>query len=102
MTRIATSPRNPALQTLKTMRRPRLLIRAARFGLADYNRVRDLKRLMKVTKVPAPRRALDGLLALEAELEARRLSGEASYSIARHVEALIALMAESRQISERG
>ncbi|HHH89073.1 MAG TPA: hypothetical protein ENK45_00745 [Aliiroseovarius sp.] len=90
---------NP-LAVLKSLRRPRLLIRAARFGLAEYNRERDLKRLMRATRAPSPRRAMEGLLALEAELEAGRKNGAASYSVARHVEALIALMAESRLVSE--
>ncbi len=88
------------LATLKSLRRPRLLIRAARFGLAEYDRERDLKRLFKVSRAPSPRTALDGLLAVEAELEAARKSGAVSYSIARHVETLIALMGESRLVSE--
>ena len=84
-----------ALKALKALRRPRLLIRAARFGIVDYNRERDLKRLMQVVAPPPPAIALDGLLAAEAEAEARRMSGAAGYSVARHVELLIALMAES-------
>ncbi len=31
---------------LANLRRPRLLIRAARFGLQDYRRDRDLRRLL--------------------------------------------------------
>ena len=33
-------------QMLAEIRRPRLLIRAARFGMTEYNRDRDLKRLL--------------------------------------------------------
>ncbi len=33
------------LAVLSRLRRPKLLIRAARFGLADYNRERDLRRV---------------------------------------------------------
>ncbi len=84
-----------ALKALKSLRRPRLLIRAARFGLADYNRDRDLKRLMRVVSPPPPARALTSLLEAEAEAESRRKTGAAGYSVARHVELLIALMAES-------
>ncbi|MCI2398415.1 DUF6477 family protein [Aliiroseovarius subalbicans] len=81
---------------LTNLRRPRLLIRAARFGQGDYNRDRDLKRLMKLPATPTPARAVDGLIAEEARLEETRKAGEASYSIARHVEVLIALIAEAR------
>ena len=91
-----------ALNALKSLRRPRLLIRAARFGIADYNRDRDLKRLIRVVAAPSPAKALDGLLAAEAEAEANRTSGAAGYSVARHVELLIALMAESLLVKGKG
>ncbi len=90
-----------ALKALKSLHRPRLLIRAARFGIADYNRDRDLKRLMKVMTPPPPAKALDGLLAAEAEAEENRTKGAAGYSVARHVELLIALMAESLLLSSQ-
>ena len=37
---------------LADLRRPRLLIRAARFGVADYKRERDLRRLIKRPTAP--------------------------------------------------
>ena len=83
-------------EILANLRRPRLLIRAARHGLADYRRDRDLTRLIWTTKTPTPRRALDALLASEAALEETRRSGEATYSVTRHVDILIALIAEAR------
>lgn len=79
---------------LAKLRRPRLLIRAARCGLVDYRRDRDLKRL--VDSMPSPERAVTKLLAEEERLEDIRQSGAASYSVARHIEVLIALMAEVR------
>lgn len=85
-----------ALELLKTLRRPRLLIRAARFGVVDYNRDRDLKKLMNSASTPSPVRAVDGLMAEEARLEEIRKTGDAGYSVSRHVEILIALMAEAR------
>jgi len=85
---------------LKSLRRPRLLVRAARFGLADYNRDRDLKKLMRIPATPSPVRAVDSLIAQEAELEGTRKTGDASYSVARHVEVLIALMAEMRLLPQ--
>ncbi|MBC55705.1 MAG: hypothetical protein CL814_02100 [Confluentimicrobium sp.] len=84
------------LSILKTLRRPRLLIRAARFGLTDYRRERDLSRLMKCVRLPSPLQSLGALLEQEEQMEATRKSGDATYSVARHIEVLIALMAEAR------
>lgn len=84
------------LSMARELRRPRLLIRAARAGLADYNRPRDLKRLMRIAEAPAPGRALRALLAEEERIEATRRAGEAGYSFLRHIEVLIAMMAEIR------
>jgi Family of unknown function (DUF6477) len=83
------------LRTLiDNLKRPRLLIRAARFGLSDYRRDRDLRRLIEAS-VP-PETALKRLLSVEDTMEQTRRAGDASYSIARHIEVLIALMAEAR------
>ncbi len=90
----------PSQKALKSLHRPRLLIRAARFGLVDYNRNRDLRRLMQVQSTPSPQKALDGLVAAEAELEEIRTTGDAAYSISHHVELLIALMGESQLLSK--
>ena len=79
---------------LANLSRPRLLIRAARFGLADYRRERDLRRLIGGTA--APDRAFPRLLCEEERLEETRKAGDAGYSVGRHIEVLIALMAEVR------
>ncbi|MEM0949513.1 MAG: DUF6477 family protein [Pseudomonadota bacterium] len=85
------------LRTLvSALRRPRLLVRAARIGLQDYDRDRDLRRLMQTQKVPTPERAVSRLIEEENMLETTRVGGDASYSVLRHVEILIALMAEVR------
>ncbi|PID36940.1 MAG: hypothetical protein CR993_02670 [Rhodobacterales bacterium] len=81
---------------LAALRRPPLLVRAARFGLEDYRRERDLTRVMRLPAAPAPGQAVGPLIEAEAQLEAVRKEGGAGYSIARHVEVLIALMAEAR------
>lgn len=77
---------------LANLRRPRLLIRAARFGLEDYRRDRDLRRLLSGTA--APDRVVPQLLAEEARLEGIRQTGDISYPVGRHIEVLVALMAE--------
>lgn len=81
---------------LRTLYRPRLLIRAARFGVLDYRRERDLKRLTQASATPSPAKAITALMHQEAQLEATRKADDASYRVARHVEVLIALMAEAR------
>lgn len=85
-----------AASLVASLRRPRLLVRAARAGLAEYNRSRDLRRLMRTTDAPAPETALSVLLAEEERIEAIRQAGDASYSFGRHIEILIAMMAEVR------
>lgn len=80
-------------KTLSEMRRPSLLMRAARLGLPDYQRARWLKRL--APGETSPERILPQLLSAEEQMEETRRSGDASYSIARHLEVLIALLAEA-------
>jgi hypothetical protein len=84
---------------LATLRRPRLLMRAARFGLAEYRRERDLRRLLRGEAMSAE--TLPRLMQVEEALERTRLAGDASYSVARHIDVLIALLAEL-QLSRRG
>jgi hypothetical protein len=82
----------------ESLRRPSLLIRAARAGLAQYNRNRDLRRLMQ-DQVPPPAVAVRRLIDAEALVEERRQTGDAGYSLTRHVTLLIALMAELRLLN---
>ncbi|MBK1636599.1 DUF6477 family protein [Rhodovulum adriaticum] len=84
---------------LLTLRRPRLLVQAARAGQADYRRDRTLARLLPGNHA-APAGTLRRLMALELEMETERRAGAATYPVARHVEILIALMAEARLIGE--
>lgn len=89
------------LSLFAALRRPRLMIRAARIGVADYRRDRDLRRLLGAAASLVPERALAALLDAEARAEATRMAGDAAYSIARHVDLLIALMAEARLVTRR-
>lgn len=75
-------------------RRPRLLMTAARHGLSLYRRERDLPRFVTLGESRMP--PLDALYAAEARFEAARRKGSATYSFARHIEVLIALLAELR------
>lgn len=82
---------------LSGIRRPRLLIRAARFGIPEYRRDRDLRRL--IGRTAPPEDALRQLLSEEGRMEDDRRNGEATYSISRHIEVLIALVAEARLVN---
>lgn len=84
------------LHALNDLRRPRLLMQAARHGIQDYSRSRDLRRLMRALVTPAPGEALPALIAQEEAIEETRRMGDVSYSIVRHIEVLIAILAEAR------
>jgi hypothetical protein len=81
---------------MTAMRRPRLLVRAAKIGLEVYVRDRDLKRMFAPDAPPGPGQAMGELMDREAEIEAARQAGGAAHSAARHVEVLTALIAECR------
>lgn len=79
---------------LAELRRPRMLIRAARFGMQEYRRDRDLRRLG--APLAPMERSVSRLFQDEEDLEQTRRAGDACYCVARHIEVLIALMAEVR------
>ncbi|WP_323715723.1 DUF6477 family protein [Paracoccus aminovorans] len=83
------------------MRRPRLLVRAARAGLAGWNRRRDLRRLLKCDDLPAVGVALARLRAEEAQLDAVRRERRADYDVHRHILLLIAILAETAEAAPR-
>lgn len=98
--------------TEENLRRPRLLMRAARIGLQEYRRDRDLRRILPQTlfstlKAASPEAAvammatqgaalLDWLTEEEGRNEAARRAATAGYSPLRHIEVMIALLAEMR------
>lgn len=84
------------IRTTKPLKRPRILVRAARIGLESYRRERDLKRLIQCTRCPTPGKALKQLYAIESKLENARRSGSAEYRAQRHIFAVTALLSELR------
>jgi hypothetical protein len=87
-------------------------MRAARIGLQDYRRDRDLRRILPLTQFSALKSAsaevalvmmaqqgaalLEWLTEEEAKLESARRAATAGYSPLRHIEVMIALLAELR------
>ncbi len=84
------------LGMVQQLRRPRLLVRAARIGAQEYRRDPHLMRVLGQTALPRPGSAMMKLMDLEAALNESRCSDDASYSISRHVEVLAAMMGEAR------
>lgn len=85
-----------ALGLIATLTRPRLLVRAARFGVDDYRRDQHLPRLLATEALPRSGEAILRLLDIEDDLNDRRVTVVADYAVARHVEVLIALLGEAR------
>lgn len=81
---------------LASLRRPRLLIRAARIGAQDYARDRHLQRLLGYGALPRPAAALMRLMELEREMDEARKADVAGYSLPRHLDLLIAMMGEAQ------
>ncbi|ARE38276.1 hypothetical protein RGUI_0135 [Rhodovulum sp. P5] len=84
---------------LATLRRPRLLISAARYGLPEYRRERDLARLLQGSRPTSSMDALWRLMDLEEETDQLRRSGSARYAVGKHIELLIAVMAEAKMLT---
>ncbi|WP_198590277.1 DUF6477 family protein [Paracoccus zhejiangensis] len=78
------------------LRRPSILIRAARAGQAGWRRSRDLPRLLRSDTCPRPGSALPRLRAEEAQMDVARKEGDAGYDLQRHVLLMIAILAEMR------
>ena len=85
---------------LSQMRRPRLLVSAARHGLVDYDRQRVLAKLLGTETLPGPVEALMRLIEIEASHNDTRREMPATYQAARHVDVLIALMSEARALED--
>lgn len=81
---------------VQDLRRPRLLIRAARHGADEYQRDQHLKRHLGLGPLPRNGQALIRLMESEAVLNEQRRGNDAEYSLIKHVDVLIAIMGEAR------
>ncbi|MBW7922276.1 MAG: hypothetical protein H3C51_09275 [Rubellimicrobium sp.] len=87
------------LSLVAALRRPPMLVQAARFGLDAYRRPAHLARLLGAAgPLPGPGAAIVHLLELEAALDQRRRERAADYRAARHVAILVAIMGEARDL----
>jgi hypothetical protein len=86
---------------LAALRRPKILIRAARAGVVDYRRERDLKRILR-SATAGTERAFGTLLAVVDGVETNRTTGDATYNHQRHIGVLTALIAAARLLPLAG
>jgi hypothetical protein len=87
-----------ASTSLDSLIRPRLLVVAARHALRDYTRAAHLPRALGLPagqKLPGPEHAYRDLLARERALEQARRIHDASWSAAKHVTVMTALLHEA-------
>lgn len=80
---------------ISSLRRPRLLVRAAKVGAQEYDRNRHLQRLFGFGTLPGSGAALIRLMEMERDVDEQRRSGDAGYSLVRHLDLLIALIGEA-------
>ena len=79
---------------LRKIKRPKILLQAAKIGLKTYSRNRDLKRLFKVQEIPQPMQVFKRLLKNETVLEEARKKGDAAYDMKLHIQVMTALLQE--------
>lgn len=86
------------LSMLNALHRPRLLMRAARIGAEEYRRSVHLPRVLGYGKLPRSGKAILKLMEIEAALNTQRQEGDAGYSLISHIDVLIAMVGEAREL----
>ena len=81
---------------LAALKRPKLLARAARFGVDDYRRSLHLAKILQSDDLPRYAQAIMQLFDIENEMNTARQEGSGNYSYARHVDVLIAIAGEAK------
>ncbi len=69
--------------------------------MTDYSRERTHTRLIEGEKSLGAKAAVRMLMQAEASVESDRQKADGTYSVARHVELLIAIMSEARLLVRR-
>ena len=84
------------ISQVMSLKRPEILVRAARFGIDDYTRDKHLKRCLKKENLPTPGQALVVLLDIEKQLNSDRATKSGGYQVTKHIDILVAIMAEAQ------
>ena len=80
---------------ISELRRPKLLIRAARAGIHEYRRCRDLKGVTGVSHTSSGTQLIDLLFEEELRLDEERTERSAAYNVRNHIRVLTALLVET-------
>lgn len=94
------NPVAEVMARLSYMKRPSLLVTAARAGVMTYNRERSLRRILKTTGTPALLKGLTMLLDEEQIQNDLRRTGSGLYDVSHHIELMIALIADGLTFKE--
>jgi hypothetical protein len=81
---------------VQSLKRPPLLVRAARFGVDEYRRDQHLRRSLSYDRIPRSGYALIRLLETERVMNDSRIAKHGDYMIAKHVDILVAIMGEAQ------
>ena len=79
---------------LSTLKRPKILIKAARIASQTYRRSRDLSRVLGYSYPTSESLIRQKLFDLEHMINQKRRLSDASYDLKTHVQVLSALLAE--------
>jgi hypothetical protein len=88
------------LTRLSGIHRPAILVRAGNIGAQTYRRGPALRRILGRTALSRSAVVLLQLIDIEADLNARRKKTDAGYNLVRHIEVMIALIAEAALMRE--
>ncbi|MDB3921557.1 DUF6477 family protein [Paracoccaceae bacterium] len=78
---------------LHSVKRPKILVNAAKLGLETYNRAKCLSSFLALSMPQHPAQILRSLIDKEGQLDKMRLQEHVQYNIALHVTVLTALVA---------
>lgn len=77
---------------LNALQRPKLLIRAARVGVKDFQAYRDLRKINGSAEQKSTPKLIDALFLEEFQLNDERLQNDPAYNVRNHIRALTALI----------
>lgn len=84
------------LQDVAALKRPSMLVRAAKEGALGYRREAHLRRYFGEQQQQCGADLLSKIMRLETEQNVQRKTAQAEYSITQHVDILIALVGEAQ------
>ncbi len=87
------------LTNITSLKRPRILLRAALNGCNNYRRERHLATMLAGRKNWSDEQVFQAIVSDEQYLDDQRRSGDANYSVSRHVKLMIALVCEAHNIA---